>query len=262
MKKYAIIGKGFIYQRHVDAIKDTGGELVCDCDCDPTKGADYTDYREMLLSEDHEFDTVVICTPNHLHAEMARMALFFGNRVLCEKPPTINTDFLFLNEVNVVSQLRYHPFFNEICKAMKGAKEIKVVLKALRDDHFWKSWKGDELLSGGVVYIMGSHVFDVVVCALGSNYEILDVSDGMKKSYGNIKFGDKRVLFDMEFLDNRDDQGRFIEVDGKEYTLSLRDNLSFEGLHDKVYEALNAGTAPKLSDMKETIKLLDKIKKF
>ena len=261
MRKYAIIGKGFIYERHVKAIEETGGILVTDCDINPSLGADYTDFRAMLRGGKY-FDTVVICTPNHLHAEMARACLDAGKEVLCEKPLNINTDFHGLEDVNIVLQLRYHPAFNKICSAMKKGKEIKIVLRAIRDDHFWRSWKGDEMLSGGVAYIMGSHLFDIVAHALGNSYKILSFEDGMKKSCGKLQFGDKIVTFDMEFLDNRETQGRSIEIDGKTYTLSLQDNLSFEGLHDKVYEALNNGTAPKLKDTIDSIRMIDAVKKF
>ena len=47
-----------------------------------------TDYKTLL--EDQEINTIVICTPNHLHATIAMDALKSNKNVLCEKPMTIS----------------------------------------------------------------------------------------------------------------------------------------------------------------------------
>ena len=264
MKNYAILGKGFIFSRHVQAIQDTGGKVVCTCDIDPSKEADFVDYREMLSSPlMKNIDAFVICTPNHLHAEHARACLHTKKPVLCEKPLTVNTDFTMLYGVNIVLQLRYHPMFEEICDAVKSSPETHVVLRAYRDENFWKCWKGDERKSGGVVYILGAHLFDLLTYALGNNYMILDAKDSMKNSRGVIGFaGGRRVIYNFEFLPSRDGQTRHLEINGKKYILSLKDNLSFEGLHDKVYEAFINGTAPTISDVIPSLELMDNIKKY
>lgn len=41
---------------------------------------------EELLEGEPELDAVVICTPNHLHAELAERALRAGKHVICERP--------------------------------------------------------------------------------------------------------------------------------------------------------------------------------
>jgi hypothetical protein len=135
-------------------------------------------------------------------------------------------------------------------------------MKAYRDENFWNCWKGDEAKSGGLVYILGSHIFDLLLCAFDDNYDLVEANDSMKLSTGKIMFGETEVNFHLEFLDNREGQTRHILIDGEEFILSLRDNLSFEGLHDKVYEAFLNGTAPQLYDVKRSIILMDKIKKF
>lgn len=261
--RYAIIGKGFIFSRHVDAIKDIGGEVVATCDINPKTLPTFTDYRKMLRDPImDQVDAVSICTPNHLHAEMVRACLATGKRVLCEKPLTINTDFSLLDGASVVLQLRYHPKFNEICEAMRVAKTINIVLRAYRDNEFWSSWKGDEAKSGGVVYVLGAHIFDLLVCALGEDWQLFTIKDGVKKSYGVMTMSGVIVNFSLEFLDNRQGQTRHIEIDGKKFILSLKDNLSFEGLHDKVYKAFEAGTAPTVSSVIPSLRLIDAIKKY
>lgn len=261
---YAIIGCGFIFPRHVDAILQTGGKVIMTCDINPIKNADFIDYREMLKSDKfkNEVDAVVICTPNHLHAEMVRDCLRTGKKVLCEKPLTINTDFDGLEGVNVVQQLHFHPLFNQICERLKNAKTIKAVLRAYRDEEFWNSWKGNEMMSGGVVYILGAHIWDLLVYALGYDFKVIKVDDSMKRSNGIVEIGGKRIEFSFEFLCSREGQTRHLEIDGEKYILSLKDSLSFEGLHDKVYEALLAGKTPKLKDVEPSIRIMDAIKSF
>jgi len=48
----------------------------------------YTEYDQLLKRED--IDGIIICTPNHLHAEVSIAALMSGKHVLCEKPFAIN----------------------------------------------------------------------------------------------------------------------------------------------------------------------------
>ncbi len=260
--KVAVIGKGFIFPRHVQAIEDTGGEVALTCDIDYSKDPDFTDYRDMLKSKAmKDIDVISICTPNYLHAEMIRDCLRTGKTVLSEKPLTINTDFSGLEGVSVVQQLHYHPLFKEICKKLKKAKKVKAVLRAYRDDHFYKCWKGDEVMSGGVVFILGAHIWDLLVTALGDNFRVIKAEDSMRRSNGIVIMGDTEIEYSFEFLLSRDGQTRHLEIDGEKYTLSLKDNLSFEGLHDKVYEALLKDKAPQLSSIEPSVRLMDAIKK-
>jgi predicted dehydrogenase len=56
-------------------------------DCFPAAQA-YTDYRELLARPD--IDAIDICTPNHLHSEVAIAAFQAGKHVMCEKPDAID----------------------------------------------------------------------------------------------------------------------------------------------------------------------------
>ena len=261
--RYAILGKGFIFPRHVEAIKDTGGEVLLTCDIDPDKKADFTNYRDMFESKAMEdIDAIVICTPNYLHPEMVRDALRTGKKVLCEKPLSINTDFSFMEGVSIVLQLRYHPMLDEICEKFKKAKNARVILKTYRDEKFWASWKGSEAMSGGVVFTLGPHIFDLLVFALGPKYDIISANDSMKKSTGTVKIGDVTVDYHLEFLDSREGQTRHIEIDGEKFILSIKDNLSFEGLHDQVHQAFIDGVSPGIEEVIPSIQLMNDIKKF
>lgn len=262
MFKVITIGKGFIYERHKQVTEDLGGKIIATCDNNPEKNADFLDYRELLQSPIcKETDIISILTPNYLHAEHIRACLKTNKTILVEKPLTIFSDFDMLEGINVVQQLHYHPLFNEICTKLKKAKKVKAVLRAYRDEEFWKCWKGDEAKSGGVVFILGAHIWDLLVSALGSDFKIIRAEDSMRSSNGIVKIGGVEIEYSFEFLCSREGQTRHIEIDGEKFILSLKDNLSFEGLHDRVYLALLEGKGQKLSDVKPSITLMDAIKK-
>jgi predicted dehydrogenase len=97
----AIIGAGFIGEVHSRAIRATGSNLVAVADGDLARseaaaqrlGASLgvASAEELLRLSD--VDVVHICTPNHLHAPLARMAIAAGKHVICEKPlATSRTD--------------------------------------------------------------------------------------------------------------------------------------------------------------------------
>lgn len=95
--RLGLIGCGGICRGvHVPAYrKDSRVEVVALCDIVPDRTARLvrdafpaaqacTDYRELLARPD--IDAVDICTPNHLHSEIAIAAFQAGKHVMCEKP--------------------------------------------------------------------------------------------------------------------------------------------------------------------------------
>ncbi|WP_062464195.1 Gfo/Idh/MocA family protein [Demequina soli] len=90
----AIIGAGFIGQVHARAVRAAGGEVAwisaasqgeADAAGERTFAQRATaDWREALA--DPEVDVVHVCTPNHLHVEIAAAAIEAGKHVICEKP--------------------------------------------------------------------------------------------------------------------------------------------------------------------------------
>lgn len=95
-----IIGAGFIGSVHAQAVRAAGGLLtmVADHTEESTAlavarlGAERgSDSAEALIASD-DVDVVHICTPNHLHAPLARLALKAGKAVICEKPLATTVD--------------------------------------------------------------------------------------------------------------------------------------------------------------------------
>ncbi len=99
MKKLsvAIVGCGGIATNtHLPILKEMElTDVTAICDINPAKLAPFeekvghpvekfTDYREMLKKT--KLDSVHVCTPNYVHAEISCAALDAGANVLCEKP--------------------------------------------------------------------------------------------------------------------------------------------------------------------------------
>ncbi len=97
--KTAVFGAGFVGRVHIEGIRRLGNVEVAAICAVPAEEAERLarqlniphssgDYRRIL--EDPSIDAVHICTPNSLHAPMAKDALAAGKHVLCEKPLTIS----------------------------------------------------------------------------------------------------------------------------------------------------------------------------
>ena len=95
MTRVGIVGLGFVSETHLQNFqKIPNVEIAAVADIDDTRvhaaERDYAveqgfrDYRELLALRD--LDLVVICLPNHMHAEVSIEAVKAGHNVLCEKP--------------------------------------------------------------------------------------------------------------------------------------------------------------------------------
>ena len=249
--KFAIIGKGFIYHRHKKAIEDLGHEVYLTCDNDLDKKPDFSDWLEMYNHPDFEnIDVVVICTPNYLHATMAREALLRGKRVLCEKPLSIN-GIKNLDGVNTVLQLRYHPALRNL-----KAKDVFVKAVMFRDEHYWDSWKGNFVKSGGILFNLGIHYIDLLIFLLGKPKYIENVSITDALATGKVLFENGSGTFHIEIVDSREKANRSILVDGKEINLSNKDNLSYEDLHKDAYLHFIDGNGIPLKEAYKSLKLV------
>lgn len=92
--RVAIAGMGFIGPVHLRAARLAGADIIGVSGGDPQATRRVAaalqvervfESSEALVS-DPDVDLVHICTPNHLHAPLARRALAAGKHVICEKP--------------------------------------------------------------------------------------------------------------------------------------------------------------------------------
>ena len=183
-KKFAVIGKGFIYNLHREAIAKIGGEIVDIID--ESGGPDAG--KEMIKRT--EADCIVILAPNHLHFEMAKFSAENKKVVLCEKPLTLKSkEARVLAEypnIFTVCQLRHHLFTRKLKEEIETDKDyqIKINISVYRDDDYWKSWKGKEDMSGGILFNLGIHYFDLLLYLFGEPVEILTKLLTEKKAGG------------------------------------------------------------------------------
>jgi UDP-N-acetyl-2-amino-2-deoxyglucuronate dehydrogenase len=191
-KNFAIIGvAGYIAIRHVNAIKETGNDLVAALDKFDSVGfvdsyfPDTDFFVEFERFDRHiaklsrngkQIDYVSICSPNYLHDSHIRFALRSGADAICEKPLVLNPwniDALldYENEtgkkVYNILQLRHHPSIIELKNRIKNGPPDKIYDVDLsyitsRGKWYHYSWKGDEHKSGGIATNIGVHFFDML----------------------------------------------------------------------------------------------------
>ncbi len=193
--RFAIVGCGSIASRHADQIR-SAGLLIAVCDLDPLKADDFArkygalpfySIESMLNAAD--FDVVVVCTPNGLHAEHAIKALGKGCHVLCEKPLSlsvadggkmINAAERAGRKLFVVKQNRFNKPVLAVRRLLDEGRLGTVT--GFQVNCFWNrpaayyqnsSWRGTRLLDGGTLFTQFSHFIDLLQWFLG---DILSVS--------------------------------------------------------------------------------------
>ncbi len=267
--KYAIVGLGFIYPRHKQSIEKTGGEILMGCDTDPSKHVkDFpcTTHFQFLtaIPRWNEVDTVVVCTPNDTHIPISHWASKHGKKVICEKPLAISSDELHsaLEERHLypVMQLRFHPVMEAIKK--QDIKSLELYVSVKRDASYWQGWKGNEEKSGGILFNLGVHYFDVLLQLLGNEYEVIESSVSQKKASGVVKFArlEEPVRWSVEITEDGAGQDRYVKVNGFLFRFSDKDNLSFEDLHTNVYEEALKGRGTSLAEMMKLTRFIENLK--
>jgi UDP-N-acetyl-2-amino-2-deoxyglucuronate dehydrogenase len=192
MKRFALIGTaGYIAPRHLNAIKDTGNELIVAMDINDSVGImdmhfpdsefftefeDFAAYVEDEALKGNKLDYISICSPNYLHAPQMKFALKNGIDVICEKPLVLSSkeiDTLKLYEekygakVNSILQLRLHPSIIALREKVQNSPadevfDVELTYMTSRGKWYLKSWKGVDEKSGGVATNVGVHFFDML----------------------------------------------------------------------------------------------------
>ena len=188
----AIAGFGFIGPVHLRAARRAGAEIAGISGADPDRtraaaaslGVERVFETSEALATDPDVDVVHICTPNHLHADLARLALDARKHVVCEKPlATTAVAAAELVELaaraNVVASVpfvyRFHPLVREARARIAGGTSGAIHLihgcylqdwLASADDY---NWRVDPALGGPsrAFADIGSHWCDLVEFVTG-----------------------------------------------------------------------------------------------
>lgn len=273
-KRFAVLGVGgFVAPRHLQAIKDVGGEIVATCDPHDAVGvldsyapqaAFFTEverfdrHLEKLRQAGKGVDFVSICTPNYLHDAHCRLALRLGAAPIVEKPAVLrpsNLDaLLHLSRergvpVYPILQARLHPqaqaFLARMAEPAGRYRRLDVVYKVRRGTWYRYSWKGDPARSGGVHLNLGIHLYDLLALACPEIRYFGDLSNGaavgLEDDQGSC-FG--RVELDV--VPDAAGATRVFQVREGDRVDAFDLSTGFESLHTAAYRAILDGSAPTL----------------
>jgi UDP-N-acetyl-2-amino-2-deoxyglucuronate dehydrogenase len=298
-KNFALIGVGgYIAPRHLQAIKDTGNNLVAALDPKDSVGIIdryfpqanfFTEFERFerhieklrRMDQGSQIDYVSICSPNYLHDSHMRFALRMGAHAICEKPLVIrpwNLEALSQVEkeygkgkIYTILQLRVHPTLADLKKKIESEvftkkKEIDLTYITPRGKWYLESWKGDIEKSGGVAMNIGIHFFDMLIWIFGKPQNIeLHYSDDTKASgYLELEKARVRWFLSTDANDLPEDRKkeskayRLITIDGQELEFSE----GFTDLHTEVYRRTLAGNGFGIEDVRPAINIVYELSKL
>ncbi len=246
MNKFAIIGTGFIMPRHAEAIDFIKGKILEIINT--SEGVN--NWKKIIKNT--KADYIIILTPNDLHSPISLAALKRGKTVLCEKPLCLNTkDVKILAEyknIFTVVQLRHHLLTKKLKKEINSRKfyQIEMDIAVHRDPKYYKCWKGQEKRSGGILFNLGIHYFDILIHLFGEPEEILNSKYNKKEASGILKGKNYVCRWRLTTDEPHKTQRRVFKINGVGYNFSSQDNLSHENLHRFIYQDLihKKGTTP------------------
>lgn len=295
MKNFALIGAaGYIAPRHLQAIKETGNNLVAALDNFDSVGvmdnyfpqADFfTEFErfdrhlDKIKRQGKKIDYVSICSPNYLHDSHIRFALRHGADAICEKPLVLNPwniDALAEIEretgkrISSILQLRLHPNIialreKILSESSNTMHDVDLNYITSRGNWYYISWKGDVSKSGGIATNIGIHLLDMLIWVFGSVQRVEVKKLAKDCAMGSFEMERARVNWNLSI--NADHlpadvraRGkrtyRHLRIDGQEIEFSD----GFEDLHTRSYEAILLGKGFGLDDTRASIDLAHKIR--
>lgn len=295
MRNFALIGAaGYIAPRHMQAIRDTGNDLLVAFDINDSVGTIdsvfpqsefFTDFErfyeyahQLKRRPNSKLDYVVVCSPNHLHHAHIAAGLRLGCDVICEKPlvptPELIDELALIEEesgqrVFNILQLRHHDAILKLREKVKAAPpskkfDVELTYITSRGKWYMESWKGDERKSFGVVTNIGVHFFDMLHFIFGSLVRSVVHQITSHKSCGFLEYERATVRWFLS-IDSADiplgvrekaPTYRNIEVDGEKIEFSA----GFTDLHTISYREILAGRGYGLADALSSIKTVASIR--
>lgn len=291
---YALIGAaGYIAPRHLEAIKETGGQLVVAYDVADSVGVmDRYFHDAAFFTEFEQFEShviglrrhgaavnyVVICSPNYLHKAHMSFAMRIGADAICEKPLVLNLSDLddlaqiereTGQRINGILQLRLHPAILALRDKVANGPADKIYDVDLgyftsRGSWYHASWKGVEAKSGGIAANIGVHFFDMLAFVFGPIQEIVVHHRGNDSAAGFLRFERARVRWVLSINRNHlpshtpasQTTHRSINVEGVEIEFSE----GFTDLHIESYRNILAGTGYGLEVVRPSIEVVSAIR--
>ncbi len=257
---YSLIGTGFISPRHLEAIYYTHGKVI-----DLVNTAHGENVWKRIV-KNPKTDCVVVLTPNDLHFEMVLTAAKNKKIVLCEKPLTIDSRQAEIlskyKNIFTVLQLRYHPLVKELKEKISTSNkkyEVEMDIAVHRDKDYYKMWKGQFKRSGGVLFNLGIHYFDLLLHLFGQPKKIKTLTLNGETGTGTIEGKNYQCRWHINTNETKQNQRRVFRINSENYNFSSKDNLSYENLHRFVYQDLLKGKGITPKEALKSIKLVEKL---
>jgi UDP-N-acetyl-2-amino-2-deoxyglucuronate dehydrogenase len=286
MSKFGLIGAGgYVAPRHMQAIKDTGNELVVALDPNDSVGIldkyfpDCQFFTTMERFDRHivkyeKLDYMVVCSPNYLHEAHCKLGMRLGANIICEKP--LSTTVENLEQLQIIEkqtgkrvysilQLRLHPSIKILKHMINKDSFYNVDLKYItpRGPWYFQSWKGKEGQSGGIETNIGIHFFDMLIWLFGDvkKFDLIMRSDS--KSIGELQLKQANVKWylSLDRNDLPDPNQKFYRtmlVNAEEVRF---DNV-FSELHTESYRDILSGNGYGIEDSFNAIKLVQQIREI
>ena len=287
IKKYILLGAaGYVAPRHMAAIRANDGQLVAAMDVIDSVGVldnyfptclFYTamnDLEKFVRAQKQKGDPVdflVVCTPNDLHVVHCLWGLKWGMDVICEKPLALNSHELMMLEktanqerkqIFTVLQLRHHPTVLALKEYLRQGDNCTSTLQfryeVYRGDWYFKSWKGDESRSGGILTNIGIHLFDLMIYLFGqpSSFKIIQATS--LQVIGSISFGEWHVDWHIRIKTGSVSDFKPIrEIRIGERSWQLTEG--FEELHEEIYRGILNGNGYHIRDAAASITLVEEL---
>jgi len=231
--RVAVAGVGFIGAVHVRAARLANAEVVGVSGGDPDRTKAAADALHVgrvfesseRMATDPGVDLLHICTPNNLHAPLARIALEAGKHVVCEKPLATNAaDAAELVDLAARARrvaavpfvYRFHPVVREARAriARGGSGAIHLIHGSYLQD--WLSspddynWRVDSVLGGQsrAFADIGSHWCDLIEFVSG--HRITHVSARAITAFP------ERLLGSANAFQRTSGEGRRVHVEGED----------------------------------------------
>jgi len=295
--RFALIGSaGYIAPRHLQAIRDTGHQLVCALDRFDVMGvidryfpeADFFTEPErfdrhldkLRRQPEKKIDYVSICSPNYMHDAHIRLALRNGAHAICEKPLVLNPwnldalkDIEQENDRRIYSilQVRLHPQIvalkERIQKEIAHGKTWDVDLTYITSRGRWYfiSWKGNTEKSGGVATNIGIHFFDMLIWLFGAVKESIVHLNEPSKAAGLLHLQNARVRWFLS-LDYNDIPPAMKKLGQRTYRMITMGNDEIEfsdgftDLHTRSYREIISGGGFGIEESKPAIEIAYQIR--
>ena len=209
----AIIGGGFISNIHAQCYKNLGIKIEAIADISEKVRQEfkekyncktYSSAEEMLENVSDDIDLVDICAPTFLHEEFILLALKHNKHVICEKPLSINIDFVeniidkFENNNRYLMTAQVLRFWTEYVKIKEWIEEgifgnIKLVSAMRLAQHPKSEWFYNPKKSGGGIFEFHIHDVDFLCYLFGDIKEVY--ANGSKDENESWDFINSSIKF-------------------------------------------------------------------